>query len=138
MVCDGHRKHPIITLVPPIEASKRTVMLFRVTATIISGISLLASCSNDAAPKPTSTRGVAVAPEVQSSTCIPPAPVTARERADLVGQILATAARKEAATGHKIRALGEDGKCADAHDDLNPKRVNVVIQNGKIIWAMMY
>ncbi|GAB3003293.1 hypothetical protein GCM10023080_081300 [Streptomyces pseudoechinosporeus] len=44
----------------------------------------------------------------------------------------------ETASGHDIRVLGENGVCADGHDDLNRKRVNVVVHDGKVIWASMY
>ncbi|MCE7081738.1 hypothetical protein [Streptomyces sp. ST2-7A] len=59
-------------------------------------------------------------------------------REDLVGQSLGDVRAAETAAGHDIRVLGEDGVCADAHDDLNPNRVNVVVQDGKVIWASMY
>ncbi|MEZ0076554.1 hypothetical protein [Planotetraspora sp. GP83] len=40
--------------------------------------------------------------------------------------------------GHKVRVLGENGKCLAGTDDCRSKRVNIVIQGGKVIWASMY
>ncbi|MFF4988338.1 hypothetical protein ACFY19_14170 [Streptosporangium saharense] len=44
----------------------------------------------------------------------------------------------EAAAGHEVRVLGENGKCADGTDDYRNERINLVIEDGKVIWASMY
>ncbi|GAB3003302.1 hypothetical protein GCM10023080_081320 [Streptomyces pseudoechinosporeus] len=119
-------------------------MRVRVAALLLLGVGLLASCANsgtDPVDKPPSAVHTAAKAQGQGhrSDCIPSTTSRyARSREDLVGRSLSDARAAETASGHDIRVLGENGVCADGHDDLNRKRVNVVVHDRKVIWASMY
>lgn len=117
-------------------------MRVRAASLLLLGLGLIAGCSHsgtDPVDKPPSAAQTSAKTAGQAAGCIPPATSQfARSREDLVGRSLHDVKDAETAAGHNIRVLGENGVCADAHDDLDSKRVNVVVQDGKIIWASMY
>ncbi|MFE6331718.1 hypothetical protein ACFVP3_33100 [Streptomyces sp. NPDC057806] len=114
----------------------------RGAALLLFTVGLIAGCGDsttDPADKPPSAAQTAEEAPREGSDCIPPTTSRyARSREDLIGLSLSEARSAETAAGHDIRVLGESGVCADAHDDLDRNRVNVVMQDGKIIWASMY
>jgi hypothetical protein len=114
----------------------------RGAALILFTAGLIAGCgdsASDPVDKPPNAVQTAEEAPGGGSDCIPPTTSRyARSREDLIGLSLSDARSAETAVGHDIRVLGESGVCADAHDDLDRSRVNVVLQDGKIIRASMY
>jgi hypothetical protein len=117
-------------------------MRVHIAALLLLGAGLLTSCADsgtEPVDKPPSAAHTAAKAHGQGSDCIPSTTSrSARSREDLVGRSLSDVKAAETASGHDIRVLGENGVCADGHDDLNRKRVNVVVQDGEVIWASMY
>ncbi|MEV6984409.1 hypothetical protein AB0M95_24575 [Sphaerisporangium sp. NPDC051017] len=118
----------------------------RFTALVLLVVGLLAACSGTGPdPEPQRTSGP---PRAGSPTgpaqagagepCVPEPSARSRSRDDLVGRSEDAVAKAEKAAGHEVRVLGVDGKCNDRDDDLRPKRVNLVIRDGKVVWASMF
>ena len=122
-------------------------MSMRIAALIVLGVSLITGCSGSGTDPKDNPTTHAQQPGAQTpaatggrgTNCIPSVTSqSARTRADLIGRSLSDVTSTETAAGHKVRVLGENGNCADRRDDYRNKRVNIVIQDGKVIWASMF
>lgn len=117
-------------------------MRVRAAALLLLGAGLLTGCvgsGTEPAHRPSGAGPTTPRAQERRSACIPSTTSRyAHPREDLVGRSLGDVRAAEAAAGHEIRVLGENGVCADGHDDLDRKRVNVVVRDGEVVWASAY